>query len=41
MNNDQSQQPASSGLHVSLDWWAVIVGLALVIIVLAGVTIPW
>ncbi len=41
MSNNQSQQPAGSGLHISIDWWAVIGALVLVIIVLAGVTIPW
>ncbi len=41
MANDPSQQPVSSGLHISIDWWAVIAGLTLVILVLAGVTIPW
>ncbi len=40
MSNDQPQ-PASSGLHISLDWWAVIAAIVLVIIVLAGVSIPW
>ncbi len=39
MGNEQPQQPA--GLHISLDWWAVIAGLVLVILVLAGVSIPW
>ncbi len=41
MSNDQSQQPASSGLHISLDWWAVIVAFVLVVIVLVGVSVPW
>ncbi len=41
MSNDQSQQPASSGLHISIDWWAVIIACVLVILVRAGVSIPW
>ncbi len=39
MRNNESNQAA--GFHLSLDWWAVIGALVLVIIVLAGVSIPW
>ncbi len=41
MSNDRSKQPASAGLHISIDWWAVIAGIVLVIVVLLGVSIPW
>jgi hypothetical protein len=40
--NNQSMPP-SGGLRLSLDWWAVITALALVVLVLLGVVtgVPW
>ncbi len=42
-NTPQTEQPASRGLNISLDWWSVIVALILVALILLKVlpAITW
>jgi hypothetical protein len=43
----ESNQPTpaqkSTGLQISLDWWAVLTALALVLLILTGIiaSVPW